>query len=77
MTIFLRKATLFLLPLVVSVLANITSFALFGAMNLIAQIHARTEHAAKFDLSVGLHVHNYGRVFIKSKVEINSALQLW
>ena len=76
MTIFLRKATLFLLPLVVSVLANITSFALFGAMNLIAQIQPRGEHAAKFDLSVGLHVHNYGRVFIKSNTYLLNAISL-
>ena len=76
MTIFLRKATLFLLPLVVSVLASVGTFAFFGFVNLIAQIHARTEHAAKFDLSVGLHVHNYGRVFIKSNTYLLNAISL-
>ena len=73
MTIFLRKATLFLLPLVVSVLASVSTFAFFGAMNLIAQIHARTEHAAKFDLSVGLHVINNVTVFINVNYKITNA----
>lgn len=53
--------------MIILVLASVCTLALAGLMNLIAQIHARAEHAAKFDLSVGLHVHNYGRVFIKIK----------
>ena len=73
MTIFLRKATLFLLPLVVSVLASVSTFAFFGAMNLIAQIQPRAEHAAKFDLSVGLHVINNVTVFINVNYKITNA----
>jgi len=49
------------------VLARITALALLGLMSDTTQIHARGEHAAKFDLIVCLHDTNYARVFIKSK----------
>jgi hypothetical protein len=54
------------LPLVVAVLALIGTFAFFGAMNLVSEIDARGEDAAKFD-SVRFHTHQYGRVFINVK----------
>ena len=67
-------SSLFLLPLVVSVLASVSTLALFGFVNLITQIHARAEHASNFDLSVGLHDINYLRVFIKIKTYLSSLL---
>ncbi len=51
------------LPLVVAVLALIGTFAFFGAVNLVAEIDARGEDAAKFD-SVRFHTHYNDRVFI-------------
>ena len=62
------------MPLVVSIFALICTLALFGAMNLIAQINTRTEHAANLDLVVGLHDHNYLRVFIKIKTYLSILL---
>ena len=67
-------SSLFLLPLVVSVLASVSTLALFGFVNLIAQIQPRGEHAAKFDCVVGLHANNYGRVFIKIKTYLSILL---
>jgi hypothetical protein len=54
------------LPLVVAVLALIGTFAFFGAVNLVAEVDARGEDAAKFD-SVRFHTHQCDRVFIKVK----------
>jgi hypothetical protein len=54
------------LPLAVTVLANIGTFAFFGAMHLIAEIDSRGEDAAKF-WSVRFHTHHSSRVFIKVK----------
>jgi hypothetical protein len=54
------------LPLVVTVLALICTFAFFGAMNLVAEIDARGKDAAKF-WSVRFHTHHSSRVFIKVK----------
>jgi hypothetical protein len=71
---FYKKQDLFSLPLVVSVLASVGTFAFFGFVNLIAQIHTRAKHAAKFDLIVGLHDTNYVRVFIKIKTYLSSLL---
>ena len=54
------------LPLAVAVLANIGTFAFFGAVNLVAEIDARGKDAAKFD-SVRFHTHQHDRVFINVK----------
>jgi len=58
-----------LLPVfVVAILTVVRTFALAGLVNLIAQIHTRGEHAAKFEWQVGLHVEYTDRVFIKVKI---------
>ena len=58
---------IYFLPLVVAVLALIGTFAFFCAMNLVAEIDARGEDAAKFD-SVRFHTHYSDRLFINVKI---------